>query len=90
MKVRAKACGFYKGVYRYPGDVFELTPVKGLGGNDKNRKPLTMTAEEQFAESWMEKIGKGNPAPLKEEEEETQAPPAPSSAPGSTGDQNLI
>ena len=88
MKVRATKNGFYQNMYRYAGDVFMLVPVEGFAGVGSSRKKVIVKPEEQFADSWMEKIdSKKVSAPVQE------APKAPAPATGSgapTGDDDVI
>lgn len=53
MRVRAKRMGYYEHKRIKPGQEFVLVTRKGL---DQNRKPLTLTPEKQFTETWMEKV----------------------------------
>lgn len=52
MKVRAMKTGYYNLLRRKEGEEFELKEIKGL---DRDGKPLTLKAEDQFSDKWMEK-----------------------------------
>lgn len=45
--------GYYEHKRIKPGQEFVLVTRKGL---DRDRKPITLTPEKQFSESWMEKV----------------------------------
>jgi len=61
MFVKTIQLGFYDNKRRYPedpesgreADIFKLRPRKGIG---RDGKPITISAESQFAPSWMAKI----------------------------------
>ena len=54
MRVRVKSGekGFIYGSLRNEGNEFTLKPVKGL----KNGKAVTFTINQQFSDTWMEKL----------------------------------
>lgn len=56
LRVRATKLGFYGGKRRYEGDVFELI-------DRPHRDNKTLTAEQQFSKSWMEKLDDDQPDP---------------------------
>ena len=60
MRVRVKSdcSGFVGGRFRREGEEFDLIPIKG-----KNK---TLSAKDQFSDSWMEEVKKPGPAPKKE------------------------
>lgn len=53
MKVRAKTLGYYGDMRRREGDIFDLVE-RTVGDKDHRR---TLTAEQQFSETWMERVG---------------------------------
>ena len=53
MKVRATAKGYHGHQIKYPGEVFELFPYEAK--NDKGEVEK-VSADDQFADSWMETI----------------------------------
>lgn len=53
MKVRATAKGYYAHQIRQPGEVFDLVPYDDVDDKGKKRK---VSADEQFAASWMETV----------------------------------
>ena len=58
-KVKPDHSGFINGNYVRGGQVIEIEPKKhSILKNDKN-KPLTITAEEQFSDIWMERVKPG-------------------------------
>lgn len=52
MKVQATKLGYYDHKRMREGEVFELSPIKGL----RNGEPKTYSPEEQFSDKWMEKV----------------------------------
>lgn len=66
MKVRAKTKGQYKGVMKYPGDIFEIdekphpihaTTPHGQLQKDEYGGPVSV-GERPFLEPWMEEVNK--------------------------------
>ncbi len=59
MKVRVKegGQGFIYGLLRKEGQEFTLKPVEHSTQKDKKGDPLIVTAEDQFSDNWMEKVG---------------------------------
>jgi len=72
MRVRATAWGYYGNAGRNPGEVFNLKPFKtrrlvtknpktGEVRVTKSDKDILIGAEEQFSETWMEKVEASTP-----------------------------
>ena len=57
VRVRQDCSGFVGGRFRAEGAEFDLVPIKG--------KDKTLSAKDQFSESWMEEIKKPGPAAKK-------------------------
>lgn len=64
MKVRATAIGYFGNRRIKPGQVFEIKELKvkkqiiDPKTKVKGEKVITITAEEQFSDNWMEKLDK--------------------------------
>lgn len=64
MKVRAIELGYYEHARRKPGDVFYLKPYEislrdemgALVKENGKFKKVTVSVEEQFSDTWMEKV----------------------------------
>ena len=56
MKVRAKKIGFYDGVLRKEGDVFDLTEVVVKKGKSKDLEASKEATKAQFSDNWMEVV----------------------------------
>ena len=58
MKVRATRMGYYGHERRHEGAEFTLEPIKRLRKDAKSgqMKEITISAEQQFSERWMERI----------------------------------
>jgi hypothetical protein len=66
MKVRATMLGYYGHERRYPGDVFTLEPIKRMRKDKEGKlREVTIRAEQQFSERWMEKVEETVPAKRK-------------------------
>lgn len=78
MRVRATALGYYGDIRRKEGDVFDLV-ARTVGDKEKRRN---LTVEQQFSETWMERIDEdGRPIksvkksePEQKEEVEVETP----------------
>jgi len=59
MKVRATQLGYYGHERRREGDVFTLEPIKRKRKDAKTglMREITISAEQQFSERWMETVG---------------------------------
>ena len=63
MRVRAKVIVFYGGKRRRPGDIFTLVERKGsLVDKNGKKSPITLSVEQQFSQTSMEKVGGKGPA----------------------------
>lgn len=67
MKVRVKedCSGFFGGELRKAGDTFTIEARTHATRKDANGKPLVISAQEQFSETWMEviEVPKAKPGP---------------------------
>ncbi len=68
MKVKATALGYYGDIRRKEGDEFVLV-TRTVGDKDHRR---TLTAEQQFSATWMERLD--GPAPTKQQAAPTPEP----------------
>lgn len=71
MKVKATQLGYHNHIRVKPGQIFELVEYEGL---DREKNPVTRTAEQQFSKKWMVKV-EGRTVPTR------SLPPAGNSRP---------
>lgn len=77
LRVQATRNGYYGNIRRYEGEVFFLVPKKGKRRDPKTGKEreVVYSPEDQFSESWMEKVGDGEVKPLPEKKAADKLPP---------------
>lgn len=88
LKVRATQPGYYGhderfgAIFRYPGDVFTITPRTIVVTNPENNKPvidpvtrepktMVLSVEQQFSYNWMEPVDDATPERLTTAKEAT-------------------
>lgn len=56
VKVKIGCAGFFAGVFRKEGDVFEIKSKQHSTKKLDNGKPAVITEAKQFSAKWMEKV----------------------------------
>ena len=58
MRVRAITKGYYGDQRKKPGEEFDLVPRKGFkrDSSGTKKKPIELSPEDQFSDTWMEKV----------------------------------
>jgi hypothetical protein len=68
MQVRATRLGYYGHERRPEGAVFVLEPIKRIRKDKEGRERMvTISAEQQFSDRWMERVGPGAKSTVKVE-----------------------